>query len=48
MMFVTSPGYTYNGITDTAVDVVATEFSSSTNRKDFFSTDIHCPPALYL
>jgi len=46
-MFVTSPGYT-QWQPDTAVDVVATEFSSSTNRKNFFSTDIHCPPVLCL
>ena len=35
-MFVTSPGYTYNGSPDTAVDVVATVFSSSTNWKISF------------
>jgi hypothetical protein len=46
-MFVTHPGYTYNGSPDTAVDAVATEFSGSTNRKNFFSTDIHGPPVLY-
>jgi len=40
MMFETSTSYTYNGSPDTAVHVVATEFSGYTNRKNFFSTNI--------
>jgi hypothetical protein len=47
MMFVTSPGYTYNGSPNITVDAMPTEFSGSTNRKNFFSTDIHCPPAYF-